>query len=265
MNRNNKSDIDADGDDEGVACRYCLGKVDVNSGNAHRPCDCRSYVHDDCLNRWLRDNNNNNNNNNNNANRNVCEICHSEFAILVSYDKKCECGIFKRHVLNVLLIIYLVINVLLMPFATIFVILGLSLLDNNSELFAIPITILSIIAFVLMFLPPFGFFFDAKNCDFVSYISPKLPDNLLARLALNSGVIYCGICIIIQGLSLVIANPILGRPIAFTPRGETFGIMLAILIGICLIAFIIHLIVLYIKRNCIVKTRHIEYQNKEVV
>ncbi len=47
------------------------------------------------------------------------------------------------------------------------------------------------------------------------------------------------ITIIIQGLGLVIANPILGKPIEFTPRGETFGIMLGILVGIGLVIFII--------------------------
>ena len=41
-------------------------------------------------------------------------------------------------------------------------------------------------------------------------------------------VVLLGGVIVIQCLSLVIANPILGRPIAFTPRVETFYITLAL-------------------------------------
>jgi len=78
-------------------------------------------------------------------------------------------------------------------------------------------------------------------CGSVKKMSPFEFTNGSALMRIATLAYYEMITVvIIQLLSLVIANPILGRPIAFTPRGETFGIMFGIIAAIHLLALIIY-------------------------
>mgnify|MGYP007022320186 CR=1 FL=1 len=134
------------------------------------------------------------------------------------------------------------------PFTTGFVIFAGSLFLNNTEIFIV-CGLLTGLAMLFSLCFVFGSF-CAHN------------DHEAGLVIVTFGWIYFLVCLVIQGLSCVIANPILGRPIAFTPRGETFGITLALFIGVGLLILIIRKFVIYIIDNCCI-VEHLEYENKE--
>ena len=181
---------------------------------------------------------------------NSCEICFSSYSIerVAVFDKK-ACR------LDVLKVFYAIFAILLFIFAVPFAMFGQTLFDwpintvtgrpYDGQIIGIFLGTVFMYTFIIL-----PMFCSLHVCD----MSIKVPffANNTKFLQFITVIYYAAFSIIIiQGLSLFIVNPILGRPIAFTPRGETFGIMLGISIGVLLVALIIYKIIIETKNYAV--------------
>jgi RING-variant domain len=203
-------------------CRICFTSHETDDNPLLRPCSCNSHVHRICLKKW---------NENRESDQSICEICHEKYAVAavrnVNY-KDCRKDICTVILYNLYGIFSLAYYVFAIPFAM----FGYSLVPVPSYQ-AVPPSIIVPICFLIGYT---GFFLD--HC-FFSLDSPK-PDskkkNFLNYLIILN--IISTSVIVIQALSLFIANPILGNPIAFTPTGITFAVMLGLIAGLAILALI---------------------------
>lgn len=254
-------EIDCSENDE-QACKYCHEHLDKNvlGESAIRPCKCNAYVHKKCLDEWISSRSNVSNDSNessssaNSTKSNTaaipidrCEICESPYSVVkvVTFDRSACCkDVFK--------VPYVLFSILLTVFAIPFAMFGQSLFDRSDAIIAV---VVIVTLFYLPTLVIFLYIIGSSCCDnnsepFTIRVSPFEYFN--STLALQVATIYYYISlsiIIIQGLGLVIANPILGRPIAFTPTGETFGIMLGITVGAAILVFFVIFVIGQIQHN----------------
>lgn len=221
--------------DEQHDCKFCLEPI-TNSLKAMKPCNCNAYVHNKCLDQW--------NQQRGEGDGAKCEICKSSYATnkVTTFDKKACCT-------DIFSVIYVIFAILAMIFAVPFVMLGLTLFEWSD-----PPDSGQIIGVTL---GPYGFYgammmcyiftnqeyIRKTNISCIGYLNTKP----ILKFATLLYYISLGV-IVIQGLGIIIANPILGRPIAFTPRGETFGIIFGILTGVVIIIVLIYLSIVGIKR-----------------
>jgi len=109
-------------------CRYCLSNVIPSSNKVHRPCDCRSYVHDACLKTWIETRKGNTCENTCEA-CNACEVCNSNLTMRTKTKYACKCGKFGEHCLTALQVIYIIICLLSVPLTTSLIMFAGTLFD----------------------------------------------------------------------------------------------------------------------------------------
>jgi RING-variant domain len=237
-------------------CRYCLDAVIPSSNKVHRPCDCRSYVHDACLKEW---------NETRKGNSNVCEVCNSNLTVKTKTKYMCKCGEFGEHCFTALKVIYIIIGLLSVPLTTSLIMFAGTLFDP--QYYAVYVVDdREVASRIIEIYAPLGIITGCYTLGVWGvFIFIYLMESQDMESCLKYATLWLSICVafmVIQGLSCVIANPILGRPIAFTPRGETFGVMLALLVGLALIGLAIYGIVWYVRKYCVVSEEVAVYADK---
>jgi integral membrane sensor domain MASE1 len=162
---------------------------------------------------------------------------------------------------------YVILSFAAIAFACPFALYGYTLFTATSDQWG-PIGVGIAAFYMVSFLIVFGLL---SPCGLgIEMISPFKFTNSSILMRMATLLYYeCITVVIIQLMSLVIANPILGRPVAFTPRGDTFGIMLGLLIGLGIVTFIVYLIIrgirYYAKKHWIKETTDIVDREQNVV
>lgn len=224
-------------------CRYCFEPcVEPRRGgerNWVRPCDCKSAVHRKCLEQW------------NEARGEVlgnaaatCEICNSRFATaqVAKFDRSKCCS-------DIAWTLYYIFALPVFFTCEVVIMFGYSLVGAGGTAMLIAVILVPVASLVII---------GGVCCCVVCDQDPKNTVYVCHVLYIMSGVI-----IVTQGLSLFIANPILGRPIAFTPTFATFGVMFGIEVVAFTVATIVCAIVMY-GQNHWVHTENV-IVDKEVV
>jgi len=166
---------------------------------------------------------------------NPTEVCDLPYEIqtVVEFDKKACCS-------DITKVLYIIFSALFLVFACPFAMLGYTLFTINSNSNDAGYVTIGIGAFYIIFIWICISLFQTETRK----ISPIEYFNGSRLLKAATIANYVSISIIvIQLLGLIIANPILGRPVAFTPRGELFGITLGLIVGLLIVAFVVYWIV----------------------
>ncbi|AYV77262.1 MAG: hypothetical protein Barrevirus25_5 [Barrevirus sp.] len=228
-------------------CKYCLEVIpnEKIDSIALRPCNCNNYVHKTCLDNW-------------NLARpkevNHCEVCNFVYvrSLIRTFDRHAFC-------FDILKILYVVLAILFIAFCCPFVMFGYGLFDIPPDDSGprLPMTIIGTLWFYMIY------FILVIGCGWRHVADMRVSHidfcNSSTIVKMATITYYIGISIIIvQLIGLVFGNIILGRPVAFTPRGETFGISLGLIVGFAgvnlLIYFIIRGIRNYVRNNWIKET-----------
>ena len=202
-----------------MSCKHCHeGIVDFDDSKIISLCDCKNYLHRDCADSWLKTNN-----------KTKCEICEVDYNIDIKRRfnfKKCGTD-FGRWV-------YLFSGYISFLIAIPFLALGFTVLDLVGDIafvWAAPI-VGGIGIHIICFVCTWDKHKKGKKLLFPWF------NNDMYMYSATWGFVEIIIVAVIQCLGVVVVNPILGRPIEFTPKIETFGIMVGLLCGLGLVILI---------------------------
>lgn len=78
-------------------CRICHEDIDITRSNIIKPCICNSYVHQNCLQEWLKHSNSNFKKNLSEDNTYTCEICKYQYNTEVKYGCLLLCSNLLTH------------------------------------------------------------------------------------------------------------------------------------------------------------------------